>query len=335
MAEAGADLSGSQRAAIFLLGLGEERAAAVMKHMEPKEVQRVGEAMAALSDVADEQISIVVQEFSERVSKISSIGIGTSDFTRRVMVQALGESKARNMLSRVMQSGDTKGMEALKWMDARSVAGMIRQEHPQIVAIVLASLESDHAAEVLPLLPESMRTDALMRIARLELIDPAALQELDQVLEKQLGNFQKLPPTTVNGLDSAAAILNHLDSNVEAGLLEEMKGVDEELTEKVHDLMFVFEHLSSLTDRGMQRLIRDISVDDLVLALKGVDESVKERFFNNMSSRAAEMLKEDMESKGPVKLSEVEEAQKGILVIAARLAEEGEISLGKGGEDLV
>lgn len=335
MAEAGGDLSGSQRAAIFLLGLGEERAAAVMKHMEPKEVQRVGEAMAALSDVADEQIITVVQEFSEKVSRVSPLGIGAGDFTRRVMVQALGESRGRNMLSRVMQNGNTKGMDALKWMDARSVAGLVRQEHPQIVAIVLASLDSDHAAEVLPLLPEDMRTDALMRIARLELIDPAALQELDLVLEKQLGNFQKLPPTSVKGMDAAAAILNHIDSDMEAGLLEQMKEVDEELMEKVHDLMFVFEHLSVLTDRGMQRLIRDISVDDLVLALKGVDEQVTERFFSNMSSRAAEMLKEDMEAKGPVKVSEVEEAQKGILAIAARLAEEGEISLGKGGEDLV
>lgn len=329
------DLSGSQRAAIFLLGLGEEGAAAVMRHMEPKEVQRVGEAMAALTDVADDQIVTVVQEFADKVGRFSALGIGTGDFTRRVMVQALGESKARNMLGRVMQNADTKGMDALKWMDARSVAGLIRQEHPQIIAIVLASLDSDHAAEVVELLPETVRSDALLRIAKLELIDPAALLELDQVLEKQLGNFQALPPTAVKGLDTAAGILNHMGSNLEADLLEQMKQEDETLTEKVHEKMFVFENLSVLDDRGMQRLIREISVDDLVLALKGVDDAVKERFFKNMSSRAAEMLKEDMEAKGPVKLSDVEEAQKGILGIATKLSDDGEIFLGKGEGDFV
>lgn len=329
------DLSGVQRAAIFLLGLGEEGAAAVMKHMEPKEVQRVGEAMATLSNVDDSQIVNVVQEFVQNVGKISSIGIGTGDFTRRVMVQALGESKARNMLGRVMQGGNTKGMDALKWMDARSVAGLIKHEHPQIVAIVLASLESDHAAQVLALLSDETRTDALLRIAKLELIDPSALDELDQVLEKQLGEYQKLPPTMVKGLDVAAGILARMDSAMEGELLENMKQVDEELTEKVHELMFVFENLAALDDRGMQRLIRDISVDNLVIALKGVDDQVKERFFKNMSSRAAEMLKEDMEAKGPVRLADVEQAQKGILEIATRLADEGEIFLGKGEGEFV
>ncbi|MCB1679441.1 MAG: flagellar motor switch protein FliG [Halioglobus sp.] len=335
MAEATLDLSGAQRAAIFLLGLGEAGAAAVMKHMDPKEVQRVGEAMAALSEVAEEQLIGVVQEFADKASRTSAIGIGAGDFTRRVMVQALGESKARNMLGRVMRNRDTKGLDALKWMDARSVAGLLCQEHPQIVAIVLASLDADHAAAVLALLPEEVKTDALLRIARLELIDPSALLELDQVLEKQLGNFQKLPPTTVNGLDTAAAILNHLDSSSETALLEGMKALDEDITEKVTELMFVFENLAVLDDRGMQRLIREISVDELVVALKGVDEKVQQRFFKNMSSRAADMLREDMEAKGPVKVSDVEAAQKGILAVASRLSDEGEIALGKGEDDFV
>ena len=335
MAEATLDLCGAQRAAIFLLGLGEAGAAAVMKHMDPKEVQRVGEAMAALSEVAEEQLIGVVQEFADKASRTSAIGIGAGDFTRRVMVQALGESKARNMLGRVMRNRDTKGLDALKWMDARSVAGLLCQEHPQIVAIVLASLDADHAAAVLALLPEEVKTDALLRIARLELIDPSALLELDQVLEKQLGNFQKLPPTTVNGLDTAAAILNHLDSSSETALLEGMKALDEDITEKVTELMFVFENLAVLDDRGMQRLIREISVDELVVALKGVDEKVQQRFFKNMSSRAADMLREDMEAKGPVKVSDVEAAQKGILAVASRLSDEGEIALGKGEDDFV
>lgn len=335
MAEAGSELSGAQRAAIFLLGVGEEGAASVMKHMEPKEVQLVGEAMASLSEVSNDQIASVVQEFSEKVSEVSPFGVGASDFTRRVMVQALGENKARNMLSRVMQNGTSKGIDALKWMDARSVAGLIKQEHPQIIAIVLVSLEGDQAAQVLSLLPADIRPDVMLRIARLDLLDPTALQELDQVLENQLGKSQKFPHTSVDGMTTAAAIMNHLDSKLEVELMESMKEVDGELSDKINELMFVFDNLMDVDDRGMQRLIREISVDSLVIALKGVDERVKDKFFNNMSSRAAEMLKEDLEAKGPIKLSEVEDAQKEILSIATKLSEDGEISLGGGGSDYV
>lgn len=335
MADAGAELSGPQRAAIFLLGLGEAGAAAIMKHMAPKEVQRVGEAMACLQDVSNEQISQVVQEFSDKVSRVSPIGVGASDFTRRVMVEALGENKARNMLNRVMQGNSTRGMDALKWMDARSVAGVIKGEHPQIMALVLASLEGEQSAQVLTLLPAEVRSDVILRIARLDLIDPAAMQELDQVLEKQLGKGQESPPASVDGMNTAAAILNHMDSNVEAELLESVKKADFSLGEKIHELMFVFDNLLALDDRGMQRLIREISVDSLVIALKGVDEKVKLKFFDNMSSRAADMLKEDLEAKGPVKLSDVEAQQKEILNTASRLVDEGEIFLGKGGGEFV
>jgi len=335
MDDAVSDLSGSQRAAIFLLGVGEDGAASIMRHMDPKEVQRVGEAMAQLSDVSDDQINAVVQEFSEKVSQVNPISIGAGDFTKRVMVQALGENRARSMINRVMQGSSNKGMDALKWMDARGVNGLIKNEHPQIIAIVLASLDDDHAAQVLTLLPEALRTDVVMRIAKLDMIDPAALQELDQVLEKQLGNVQDIPPTSVDGLSSAAAILNHLDADNEAELLESMKAADSELSDRIQDLMFVFDNLNVLDDRGMQRLIRDIAVDSLVVALKGVDPQLQNKFFKNMSSRAAEMLKEDLESKGPVKLSEVEAAQKEILTVAARLSDEGEIFMGKDGGDFV
>ncbi|MFT4518765.1 MAG: flagellar motor switch protein FliG [Halioglobus sp.] len=336
MGDSAADLSGSQRAAIFLLGLGEVGAAAIMKHMEPKEVQRVGEAMAGLSDVSNAQIATVVQDFSEKVSTVSAISVGATDFTRRVMVEALGEKRAHSMLNKVMQGNTTKGMEALKWMDARSVAGVIKGEHPQIIALVLASLEGDHAAQILALLPKEVRTDVVLRIARLELIDPTALLELDQVLEKQLGNNQEFPPASVDGMNTAAAILNHMDSSDEAELLAAVKQEDIDIGEKIHELMFVFENLLAIDDRGMQRLIRDISTDGLVIALKGVDTELKDHFYNNMSSRAADMLKEDLEAKGPVKLSDVEEQQKEILTIAAKLAEEGEIFMGgKGGEDFV
>lgn len=335
MAEAESSLSGVERAAIFMLGMGEQGAAAIMRHMDPREVESVALAMSELKDISNEQIAEVVQEFSEKVNEFSPISVGANDFTRRVMIEALGEKKARSMLGKVMSGATSKGVDALKWMDARSVAEIIRDEHPQIIALVLASLEGEHAGKVLALLPEEGRTDIVMRIARLEMIDPSALQELDQVLERQLDNTQEFPPAAVNGMSTAADILNNLDPTDEAALLDALKQADMDLGEKIQDLMFVFENLMTLDDKGMQRLIRDISVDNLVVALKGVDQELQERFFKNMSSRAAEMLKEDMEARGPVKLSEVEEQQKEILVIANKLAEEGEIFMGKGGDDFV
>jgi flagellar motor switch protein FliG len=324
-------LSGSQRAAIFLLGVGEESAASIMRHMDPREVQRVGEAMTSLSNVSNEQLEAVVSEFSDQIEHVNALNIGTEDFTRRVMVGALGETKARNMLSKVMRKSNSKGVEALKWMDARPVAALLSKEHPQIAAIVLSSLEAPHAAEVLALISADRRADIIYRLATLELIDAGAMHELDQILEKQLGGLQELPPSSVNGVGVAASILNHLESSLESAIMDSLKERDEVVGEKVRELMFVFEDLLSVNDRGMQRLLRDIAVDRLVVALKGVNKNVQDKFFNNMSSRASEMLREDMESKGPVKLSEVEEAQKEILTIAASLAEEGEIILGGGG----
>ncbi|MEQ8514841.1 MAG: flagellar motor switch protein FliG, partial [Chromatocurvus sp.] len=245
---ADAKLSGAQRAAIFLLGVGEDAAAAIMRHMEPREVQRVGEAMASLSSVSNQQVEEVVREFHTEASAVNPLGIGTPEFTQRVLIQALGESKARNMLSKVMPGKhQTRGIEALRWMDGRSIAELLDGEHPQIVAIVLASLDDDHAAQVLAALPDAVRREALLRVARLELIDPAAMEELDKVLEKQLGKVrQSSPPRSVNGMSSAAAMLNNVKSDLEATLMESLREADGELGEKVSELMFVFDDLLAL-----------------------------------------------------------------------------------------
>jgi flagellar motor switch protein FliG len=251
------------------------------------------------------------------------------------MVEALGENRARSVLSKVMQGGASKGIDALKWMDARSVARMIKSEHPQIIALVLAYLQEDQAARVLELLPKESRSDLVMRIARLDTVDPAALEELDRVLEIQLATSDDSPPASVDGLTLAAGILNNLDTELESTVLETVKTTDFDLAEQIENLMFVFDNLLQLDDRGMQRLIREISGDSLLVALKGVDEEMKAKFFSNMSSRAAEMLQDDMEAKGPVKLSDVEAEQKQILTIAKKLADDGEIFIGKGGGDFV
>ncbi|MEE4277797.1 MAG: flagellar motor switch protein FliG [Halieaceae bacterium] len=336
MAESGSKLSGAQRAAIFLLGVGEQSAASIMRHMEPREVQRVGEAMASLSGVSDEQLKEVLTEFQEKAGAVNPLGIGASGFAQRVMIQALGEEKARSVLSKVMPGqAKNRGIEALKWMDAGAVADIIGEEHPQIIAIVLASLDEEQAAAVLKELPQEQRADIVRRVATLETIDPAAMEELDRVLEKQLGKTTKTAPRTVNGMASAAAIMNSVDSDLEGAVMDALRERDADLTDRISELMFVFEDLKDLDDRGMQRLIREIAVDMLVIALKGVDESIQEKFFNNMSSRAAEMLREDLEAKGPVKLSEVEAAQKDILGLAKQLADDGEIQIGKGGDDFV
>ncbi|MEE4108693.1 MAG: flagellar motor switch protein FliG [Halieaceae bacterium] len=336
MAEAASKLSGAQRAAILLLGVGEESAATIMRHMEPREVQRVGEAMASLSGVSDDQLAEVLSEFNEKVGAVNPLGIGASDFAQRVLVQALGEDKARSVMSKVAPGkSKSRGIEALKWMDAGAVADLIGEEHPQIIAIVLASLDEDQAAAVLRALPDEQRGDIVLRIARLEVIDPAAMEELDKVLEKQLGRASKTPPRALDGKSSAAAIMNSVDADLEASVMEAMRQNDEDLTEKIAELMFVFEDLMGLDDRGMQRLIREISVDTLVVALKGVDAELQEKFFGNMSSRAADMLREDLDAKGPMKLAEVEAAQKEILATTKQLADEGELMIGKGGDDFV
>ncbi|MEO1079351.1 MAG: flagellar motor switch protein FliG [Pseudomonadota bacterium] len=336
MAEAGSNLSGAQRAAIFLLGVGEESAASIMRHMDPREVQRVGEAMASLSAISDEQVSEVLSEFHEKAGAVNPLGLGAPDFAKRVMVQALGEAKARTVLAKVMPGqADSTGIDALKWMDAHAVADLIGDEHPQIIAIVLASLDQDHAAQVLAELSEDIRVDAVNRVARLESIDPSAMEELDRVLEKQLGKASKSAPRAVLGMHAAAAMMNSVDAELENAVMDALRERDSELTEKLNELMFVFDDLIGLDDRGMQRLIREISVDVLVIALKGVDENLQEKFFTNMSSRAADMLREDLETKGPVKLAEVEAAQKDILSTAKQLADDGELMIGKGGDDFV
>jgi len=334
-AEGGAASKGVERAAILLMALGEENAAEVLKHLGPREVQKVGTAMATLADVTTEQVRQAVEAFVETVQEQTALGIGREEYVRKVLVAALGEEKAKALLDRIVTGTSTKGLEALKWMDARAVAELIRQEHPQIIAIVLSYLESDQAAQVLGLLPDRLRADVLMRIATLEGIQPHALQELDEILEQQFSGSDNVKSSSVGGPKTAADILNFLDAATGQAVMELIKETDAELGQKIEDLMFVFDNLAELDDRSMQALLREISTDSLVLALKGADEAVKEKVFRNMSKRAAEMLREDLEAKGPVKLSDVEAAQKEILAVARRMAEAGEISLGGGGEEYV
>lgn len=332
----GSKLNGTSRAAVLLLTLGEESAAEVLKHMGPKEVQKVGSAMASMTNVPREQVSQVLQNFSETVQEQTALGVGSEDYIRTVMVEALGEDKAKGVMDRILLGSSTKGLEALKWMDARAVAELIRLEHPQIQAIVLSYLDNDHAAEVIRFFPERARHDVLLRIATLDGIQPSALQELDDILERQFQGNQNVQSSSVGGIKAAADILNFVDSSIESEIMEAIKDADAELGQQIQDLMFVFDNLVDVDDRGIQALLREVSSETLILAMKGADEVMKDKIFNNMSKRAAEMMRDDLENKGPVRLSEVEGAQKEILAIARRMSESGEIALGgKGAEQFV
>ncbi|MFP5507329.1 MAG: flagellar motor switch protein FliG [Gammaproteobacteria bacterium] len=338
MAEASTGkFSGVDRAAIFLLSLGETDAAQILKHMGPKEVQKVGAAMAAMANVSREQVQVILGDFIETVDNQTALGVGSEEYIRKVMVDALGEEKAGSLIDRILLGRNTKGLESLKWMDARAVAEIIRLEHPQIMAIVLSYLDSDHAADVIGYLPERVRVDVLMRIATLDGIQPAALAELDEIMERQFsGNNSNVKSSSVGGVKAAANILNFVDSAAEGEIMELIKDADAELGQKIQDLMFVFDNLVDVDDQGIQALLREVSSDNLIIALKGADETVREKIFKNMSKRAAEMLRDDLEAKGPVRLSEVETAQKEILAIARRMAEAGDIVLGgKGTEQYV
>ncbi len=326
-------LTGVEKAAVFLRSLGEAEASEVLKHMNPKEVQKVGEAMAALSNVNREEVQSVLDVFVETVEEETGLGIGSRDYVRNMLVGALGEDKAGSLLDRILSGSDTTGLEQLKWMDARGIYEIIRLEHPQIVAIVCSFLEPDQSAQVLHLFPERDQANVLLRIATLDGVQPSALTELNDILEKQFSGNQGGQTTMVGGLKTAADILNFVEGSVEAAIMESIKESEPDLGQSFEDLMFVFDNLIDVDDRGFQTLMREIQTDQLQLALKGADDALKEKFLSNMSSRAAEMMRDDLEAMGPVRVSDVEAAQKTILSAARSLSDKGELMLGGGGGD--
>jgi flagellar motor switch protein FliG len=328
-------LSGVQRAAVLLLSLGESDAAEVLKHMNAKEVQKLGIAMATISGISREQVSQVMEVFNTALDKQTSLGMGADDYVRKVLVQALGEDKAGSLIDRILLGRNTTGLDTLKWMDPRAIADLVRNEHPQIIAIVLSHLDGDQAAEVLKILPERTRSDVLLRIATLDGIPPNALNELNEIMERQFAGNQNLKSSSIGGVKVAANILNFMDSGQDQAILTTISQVDAELGARIQDLMFVFDNLNDLSDRELQALLREVPNDRLGLALRGADSKVREKITRNMSQRAAEILLEDMEARGPVRLSDVEMAQKEILAIVRRLSEQGVISLVAGSEEMV
>jgi len=326
-------LEGVEKAAILLLSLSEEDAAQILKHLEPKQVQKVGVAMAQVDDLSQDKISAVHRLFIEQIQDYSTIGFQSEDFIRKALTAALGEEKAATLLDQIILGGGAKGLESLKWMDSKQVANIIRNEHPQIQTIVLAYLEPDQSAEILGQFSDKVRIDLTMRIANLEEVQPAALQELNEIMEKQFAGQAGAQAAKMGGMKAAAEIMNFLDTNIEGQLMDAMREHDEEMAQQIQDLMFVFDNLLDVEDRGIQAILREVPQESLMRAIKGAEDALKDKILSNMSKRAADLLADDLEAMPPIRVSEVESAQKEILVIARRLADAGEIMLGGGGGD--
>ena len=323
---------GIEKSAILLLSLGQDEAAEVLRNLGPKEVQKLGAAMAGMASQPREKLEEILDEvilYSEKGNPIEA----DHEHIKAMLTKALGDERATHLISRVLQGSDTAGIESLKWMDAPTAADMIKNEHPQIIATILVHLEFDQAGEILKHFTERLRNDVLLRIATLDGVQPAALFELNEALTRILaGAAANTKKTAMGGIRHAAEILNFVGQQVETAIVDNVREYDPELAQKILDEMFVFENLMDIDDRGIQLLLREVQSDSLIIALKGASQELRDKVFKNMSQRAAEMLKEDLESKGPVRLSEVEGEQKEILKIARRLADEGQLQLGGGGE---
>ena len=327
------DDRGLNDAAILLVSLGEEEAAEVFKHLTPKEVQKLGETIARMRGVTREKVDFVIDRFTSDAASQSLLVDDASDYVRSVLKRALGDDKAALLIDRILQGGDISGIESLKWMDPLSVAELLRGEHPQIVAAILVHLEYEQAAAVLMQLPDRFRSEVMLRVATLEGIQPTALKDLNEVLFQVLAGGDKVRKTSLGGVKTAAEMLNQLGGNADVAVLDSIRHYDPELAQKIMDKMFVFDDLVKLDDRSVQLVLREVVSETLIVALKGGSMEVRDKILANMSMRAAESLREDLEGRGPMRLSEVEAQQKEILKVVRRLVEEGQVTISSGAED--
>lgn len=328
--------SGIRKSAILLLSLGEDIAAEIMKSLSPKEVQSIGQAMATIKKIEHTEISTIVTELDTQLSSQATFTSDQNAYLSNVLRKALGDAKAELIISKITNGTDTSGIESLKWMDASTVADLLRNEHPQVIAAVMAHLEPEQASGIVVLFTERLRNDVMHRLAILDGIQPTAMDDLNVALSKILSGHGAMRKQTVGGVKAVAEVLNYMGATIEGQVMETIRETNADLAQKIVDEMFTFDDLMDLDDRGIQTMLREIQTENLVVALKGAPTEMKERVFKNMSSRAAETLREDLENRGPMKLSEVEREQKEILKVVRRLMEEGQIVMpGKGSEEMV
>lgn len=328
-------MDGIERAAILLLSMGEKNASEVLRHLEPRQVQKVGLAMATMSSVSRVKMQSVMVDFISAIEDQTSLTIDTETYLRTILIEGLGEEKAQPLIDRIFVSDKDSGLNRLKWLDGRLIADVIRNEHPQIIATILIHLDSEQAAEVVSYFSSEKRAEVLLRMCHIDTVKPEAITQLGHVIENQLSGQTVAKASSIGGVKSVADVINFLEGAMEEEVLEKIKDWNEELSDQIRDKMFVFENLTDMDDRSVQTLLRDVTSEQLKLALKGTTETTKEKIFVNMSKRAADLLREDIEVQGPVKVSDVERAQRDILAVARNLAEDGKISLGSKGEEMI
>lgn len=338
--QSAAALSGPEKVAVLMISMGETIASKVLAKMNEKEIQAVGNYMSFMENVSNEQIDIVAREFFESLEAgEGGILSGGRDYLKKMLEKTMDPGKVAEILSKIAAPGQTEelggGLEAIRHLDPKTVAAFLRNEYPQTAAIVLAHLDPEHAGEILKNLPDRFRSEVVFRIATLERVNPSVVADLDRALATEFQSAGAMEGSRLGGVEAVAEIVNNLDHNMEVGILTEIESFNPELAESIRNLMFVFEDLLSVDDKGMQVILKEVSRDDLILGLKTASEQLKEKILHNMSKRAGEMLKEDLSAMGPVKLSDVEKAQQNIIRIVKKLEEDGKVVLAGGGEELV
>jgi flagellar motor switch protein FliG len=326
----------SEIAAILMMLLGEEEASEILKNLGPKEVQHLGSAMYSVQGLDQDTVNRVLDEFLDIIKEQTSLGLGAGNYIRNVLMKALGEDKAQSVLSRITPSSSDRPIEILDWMDARAISELIVDEHPQIIALIISYLDFSMGADVLNLLPDDLQPEIIRRIATLETVQPDALRELEDVMQRKFKANTTLRATQVGGVKAAAKIMNFTNQNMEARIMKNIGKDDKILMQSIQESMFVFETLIMSDDKSLQTLLRNVEAELIVLALKGADEALRDKLFSCMSSRAAANIMDEMEALGPVRLAEVQDAQKQVIAVARRLSDEGTIVLaGRGGDDFV
>ena len=320
-------MTSTEQAAIIVLLLGEQQASDIIKYLNPREVQALGSAMMSVADIPQESVNAVLDDFVQTIKKQTNLGLGTNEYVETVFKRALGEDKASTVLGRILPGASSKGLEILRWMDPRAITDMISGEHPQVIAIILSVLEYDIAADVLNFLPAEKRAEILQRVANLESVQPSAMEELERIMKQQFSNNSSAKSSSFGGVKTAAKIMNFVKVDLESKIMGDLSAIDEDIMLKIQDSMFTFDNLSMVDNKAIQVLMRNVDQDMLMVALKGAGEEVKEKFFDNMSQRARAMFVDDMESKGPMRISDVEDAQKTIMRLARKLSDAGELVL--------
>ena len=328
-------MSGTDRSAVIMLLLGEQQAADVIRFMSPREVNAVGTAMVGVADLSQDLVNLVLDDFVSTIKTQTNLGLGTPGYVENVFRRALGDEKAATVLGKIMPPASSKGLEILQWMDAKSIGEMVSKEHPQVIAIILSVLEHDIAAQVLGYIPDTKRAEIIQRVASLDTVQPSAMAELEGIMAEQFSNSSSAKAASLGGIETAAQIMNFANVAIESSVMSGVSDLDQELASLIQDKMLTFENMAEIDNRGMQTLLRSIEQDMLMSALRGADEATKDKFLSNMSERARDLLVDDMEAKGPIRVSEVEAAQKGIMQIARKLSDDGEIMLAGAGEAFV